>query len=612
MVASLLSLSAGCDSNFLERLPLTEFDDAATWSDPALVRGFVSTMYEAMDHAFKPTMFSAFTDESYFTHDWETYRIVKGELTEATTTSFTDGRDRIMLIWRDNFAQIRNANVFFEKVGQVPFTNASEKNQITGEVHFLRAWNYFQLLRMYGGVPIIDRVYGLNEADALRQVERASFAETVNFILDDIEKAILLLQEATDVDRGIIHKSAAKALKSRVTLHAASDLYNKPNTINDNNTNPLVGYTITDSGDQESRWKAARDAANAIISEGKYALHAPSGGSDPTADYIAVFLDKGNSESIFSKLFHRELYGTEVDNRHGPNGYHSGGGDTPTQNLVDVYQNRDGTPFSWGNPTSSGQFEDSDGNIVTFPIYEGIDPYKDRDPRFYGTILYNGAKWKDRYEDGKSRDPDGVIQTALTFEHWNADNSSKEVRIGLDIQNGGIESWNGTYTGYYLRKFMDITLDAWRFKGDQDYIFFRYAEILLNHAEACIELGEEAAAKASLKQVRKRAGMPETDVDAASGDALRNLCRYERRVELAFEEHRFHDARRWKTAEVDFNEDARNIEITGKLASDNVTQEWTYAVKRLQVRAFPEKMYFMPIPASERRANPKLKQNPGY
>jgi len=580
----LLALSAGCDKNFLERLPLTEISEANVWSDPVLTRAFVSRMYEQMDHGYKEIMISSLTDESRFIHDYGTNRIVAGNVDPDATKVFDS---RMASSWEDFYNVIRNANMFLEKIDQVPFTNAEDKDQITGEVYFLRAWNYFSLLRMYGGVPILDRTFGLDEGDAIRQTSRATYEETVNFILADINDAIPLLKEGADVPRGMIHKDAARALKSRLLLYAASDLYNRPG-----NTNGLVGYVNASAADRTARWTEARKAAEELI--GKYSLYAPSG--NPSEDYANIFLDKGNEnkEVIFSKLFDRELLGTRHDLYNGPNGYRNWGGNVPLQGHVDAYQMVDGKPFDWNNPAHKA------------------DPYVDRDPRFYATILYNGAPWKTRKPFGIGQDPDGVIQTAR-YEFWNG--TEKVTLDGLDTRNAVEEKWNGTYSGYYLRKFMDITLDAEFFRGDQDYIFFRYAEILLNHAEACIGLNDEAAARTSLKLVRVRAGMPDSDVDNASGNALRDLCRYERRVELAFEGHRFFDARRWMTAEVDFAKKAQAIQITGVLTipNDNSSLEYTYTVTDMEhARAFPEKMYFMPIPASEIRANSNLEQNPLY
>jgi len=591
-----MALSAGCDKAFLERLPLTEISEANLWSDPALTRGFVADMYGRLDHGHKLNMLAVATDEAIHNHGWNTELIVQGTLTPDAERLFAvawadrwQGKMSNTLEWRHLYPLIRDANLFLDKIDRVPFADAGEKDQITGEVYLLRAWNYFALLRLYGGVPIVDRVFGLDETDAILQTTRASFAETVDFILSDIDKSLPLLGEGADVPSGLLHKSAAKALKARVLLHVASDLYNQPG-----NTNALLGYTGVATGDRTARWTAARDAAKAIIDEGKYSLYAPSG--NPTEDYTNIFLDKGNVEVIFRKIFDRSLGIThEQDMVNGPNGYEGWITNQPTQNFVDVYQMADGTPFDWNNAAHAA------------------DPYNGRDPRFRATVFHNGSPWRKRIDPATaSQDPVGIIQTLLKYEYW--DGTKTVERVGLESKQGPIYPWNGTKTGYVLRKFMDITnTDPLNFKSDVDYIHFRYAEILLNHAEACIELGQEADARASLKLVRERAGMP--GVDAASGTALRDLYRYERRVELAFECHRFYDARRWMTAEVDFSENARGVEITGKLKVPNDNSaglDYTYKVLDIQPRSFPKKMYFMPIPAGEIRANPNLDQNPGY
>ena len=574
---SLLILGAmlvGCSKDFLDRRPLTEISELDVWTDPNLARAFVSKMYEDMDHGFAEVMISSLTDESRFIHDYNTSRVLQGNIgpdEHGAAWNFAN--------WGKFYTVIRNTNMFLENVESVPFRSDEDKNQLTGEVYFHRAYNHFCLWRMYGGVPIITQTFGLDDNEAIQSISRNTYEETVNFIIEDIDRAVGLLSD--DTPRGLANKSAARALKSRVLLYAASDLYNKAG-----NANALVGYT---GGNQQARWTAAKDAAWDIIDGGRFALYQP--GESATENYANIFLDKGNSEVIFSKLFHRELLGTAHDLYNGPNGYNNWGGNVPLQNMVDVYQMEDGSAFSWSNAVHKAA------------------PYENRDPRFYATILYNGAPWKKRGDNGIGLDPVGVIQTAQ-YEYW--DGSAVQTRWGLDTRNSPIENWNGTYSGYYLRKFMDITLNAQFFRGDQDWIFFRYGEILLNYVEACIELGQEAEAKKYLKMIRGRAGMPEADVDAASEDALRELYRYERRVELAYEGHRFFDARRWMTAEVDFDVPARGIEIYGKLQPDRETLVYEYTPVNIQDRAFPIKMYFMPVPINEIRINGKLEQNPEY
>lgn len=563
-----------CQKDFLDRKPLTEISELDVWTDPNLTKVFVVRMYEQMDHGFAEVMISSLTDESRFIHDYNTARVLQGNI----------GPDEHGALW--NFANwgkfygvIRTTNMYLENYEQVPFSSEEEKTQLTGEVHFMRAYNYFMLSRMYGGVPIITTTFGLDDNESIQAVNRNSFEETVDFIVEECDKAIEMTQESTP--SGVVNKSAARALKSRVLLYAASDLHNQSG-----NSNALIGYV---GGDRAARWTRARQAALDIIESGRFSLY--SNLEDPAENYANIFLDKQNGETIFAKNFDRELLGTQHDLYNGPNGYNNWGGNVPLQNMVDVYQLQDGTPFNWNNPQHKAA------------------PYEDRDPRFYATILYNGAPWKKRAANGIGLDPVGVIQTAQ-FEYW--DGKNVQTRWGLDTRNSPIESWNGTYSGYYLRKFMDIDLDAQFIRGDQDWIYFRYAEVLLNYVEACIELGQEEEAKTYLKMVRERAGMPGSTVDAASGSTLEELYRYERRVELAYEGHRFFDARRWMTAEDEFSEPAQGISIYGKLQPDRETLVYTYTVENIQDRSFPVKMYFAPIPVAEIRKNPNIDQNPSY
>ncbi len=158
---------------------------------------------------------------------------------------------------------------------------------------------------------------------------------------------------------------------------------------------------------------------------------------------------------------------------------------------------------------------------------------------------------------------------------------------------------------------MDLTLDAQFFRGDQAWPWFRYSEVLLNAAEAMIALNESDGARTYINEIRTRGGMPAIP-NSVTGTALRDLLRYERRYELAFEEHRYYDARRWVIAESAFTGPANAIEIFGKLNPDN-TLTWTYKVVNSgQDRLFTRKHYLIPIMAAEIRRNDKMKQNPGY
>jgi hypothetical protein len=209
----------------------------------------------------------------------------------------------------------------------------------------------------------------------------------------------------------------------------------------------------------------------------------------------------------------------------GPNGYHNWAGNTPIGLLVDDYQMMDGTPFSWTNPVHKAS------------------PYVNRDPRLYATVMYDGATWKPRPSDAK--DPANQIQTGA-YDLLD-DKGALFNRKGLDTRSSSIEDWNGSRTGYYMRKFIDPNPALYDNTDRQNipWPFIRVTETAFNYIEASIELGQEAEALAWLNKIRFRAGMPAVK---ATGAALKEAYRQERRIEMAYEEQRYHDARRWLIA----------------------------------------------------------------
>lgn len=569
--AVLVFAATACKKDFLEKKPLTEYLESEVWQDKGLVQAFVNDLYVQMRSGYGEVMLASMTDESRFIHDYNTSRVVQGNVSPDDIGALND-----FSRWDGHYKEIRNCNMFFEKIDQVPMDDAL-RNRMKGEVHFMRAWYYHMLVKYYGGVPLITKTFSIKgDEQAILNVKRATYEECVKFISDECDSAVKLLPVVNEdpANKNRVTKGGALALKSRILLYAASDYFNI------NVKSPLMGYT---TGNQTDRLRAAKNAAKAVMDMGIYELYQPS---DSAADnYSRVFLDKDHKELIFVKQYDKALLGTSHDLYNGPNGYHNWGGNVPLENFVTGYQMKDGTAFSWANAAQAAA------------------PYAGRDPRFYATILYDGAKWKPRPKDGAEVDPIGIIQTGK----YESKNGGKDSVWGLDTRNSTIENWNGTFSGYYLRKFMDKNLDAQFFRGSQNWIFFRYAEILLNYAEASIWLGEEADALPILNKVRTRAGMPAT---SASGEALKAILKYERRYELAFEEHRFFDARRWVSdAMTYFNGSAQGIEVLG---SQIANHPFIYRPVDIQSRTFKVKDYLVPIPAAEIRKNSNLEQQVPY
>jgi hypothetical protein len=296
-----------------------------------------------------------------------------------------------------------------------------------------------------------------------------------------------------------------------------------------------------------------------------------------TGGYANLFLTNNTNEAIFERLYTKNANHTHLEIANGPNGYGGWGGNLPLQNLVDEYEMDNGKPIT--DPTSG---------------YNPQDPYTGRDKRFYATVLYNGANYRGR-----------AIETFTPG--------------GKDSKDGA-DNWNTSKTGYYLKKFMNDAYplqNPWGNAGFQPWFYIRYAEILLNFAEAANEAygpdvvpsGSTLSARTAVNMIRQRPSVDMPELPAGlSQSQMRDAIRYERRVELAFEEHRFYDVRRWKIAEVTENQPAGGITITKSGST------LTYATKvALDNRKFETKNYWLPIPRSEIQAsNNKITQNPGY
>jgi hypothetical protein len=587
-IAAVLVLGlTGCNG-ILDVNPRDQLSDEAVFADPNLAQAFVNDMYRGMGQGLYEIMLSSMTDETHFIHVYQTDKVLQARITSSDRGALEDGRFN-HFDWADNYIRIRQANIFLGKIDSTTF-DAAWKQRMKGEAYFLRAYFYHNLLRMYGGVPLITKIYGLNED---YKVARNSFEETVDFIVADADSAAALLPASYDpANVGRATKGAALALKARVLLYAASDLYN----LNPSGQ-PETGYTSPQ--DRTALWRAAKDAAKAVMDLGVYSLFRPlpANAQEAAKNYGDLFLQQTSAEVIMSRQFLTSRGwsdGGPFGLFNGPNGYHNWGGNTPIQNLVDDYRMADGSKFDWSNPAHAAA------------------PYANRDPRFYASILYDGAPWRTRPTDAQRFEPNNMIETfrALTY----VDSGTTKVVAGIDTRDGPIEDWNGGYAGYYIRKFVDPTVDHQFVVQQVPWIFFRYAETLLNYAEASIELGELTDAVNALNQIRRRAGMPEFST-AMGQAALRDEYRNERRVEMAFEEQRFFDTRRWMIAPQVLSKDAMgiNIYLEGDSPTDRSTwRNYRYETYDIQQRAWADKMYFMPIRLDELNRNSLLKQNPGY
>ena len=426
------------------------------------------------------------------------------------------------------------------------------------EGRFLRAFFYFELVKRYGGVPIVTNV--INLTDNFLSSKRNTLAECVQFITNECDSAATILPLQQDpANMGRATKGAALALKSRVLLFAASDLFNTPPA---GYANPLL--VSMPVGDRIARWQTAANAALAVInlSGTGYAL---------ASNYRNIFLTFNSPEIIFIR---RNGASNTFEIASFPIGFDGGkSGTTPSQNLVDSYEVKvnatTSVPFDWNNPVHAANPYSPAGTLG-------------RDPRLDASIITNNSQFK------------GGKPASRAVECWTGGKDGNGVMLA-------------TKTGYYLKKYVDESLDLLQGRTSvHSWIYFRYAEMLLNYAEALNEAqGPITAVYSSINAVRSRVGMPVLPMGLTQ-EQMRDRIRNECRVEFAFEDHRPWDVRRWMLGETYFNVPLRGLEIT------NNGGVFTYKSVNLENRVFNSKMYFYPIPQSELNLMKGWVQNPGW
>jgi hypothetical protein len=540
-VAAISLVTFSCSDDLLDKKPLDGYSELDVFADAALLNDFVNGTYRGLRHPFddENSLTDGLTDNAYNQHGSadNTIKIyTKGIVTEDNGESVTRG------LWSSAYLNIRRTNLFFEKVGDSPIDPA-KLVPLEGEMHFLRAFFYFDLLRWYGGVPLITKTFTLDED---YDITRNSADEVADFIVAECDQAIAQLHtlDADEYESGKASVEAAMALKARTLLYIASPLFNPTNDL--------------------TKWTAARDANKAVMD-----LTTVSVGGVTPADYGAMFRGDNEEEVIFSRYFTQTInQGWGVNVWLFPNSAGGWANSTPTQNLVDSYELTNGEI-----PSEAASYDDQ-------------NPYVNRDPRFYQTILYNGAPFKD-----------------ATYDYFV--DQVTPANSGKDSPSAASAPWNSSKTGYNFRKWTQEDA-AWDAGNLGPWILFRQAEFYLNYAEAEIALSNETEAKTAMNVLRARMNMPDV---TESGAELIERYRRERRVELVLEDHRFFDIRRWQ-----IGPDALDIPAMGvNVYKNGAVIQYVYNKVADNTRNWDDKLYLLPIPAQEvQRSHEALTQNPGY
>lgn len=571
LTAALLSvvLFYSCKKeNFLDKTQSTDLNQQTVFADSAFTMDFLNAIYANLDFSVYPTRFGnagldAASDES------------EGPLSSAVNTNiqFASGTVNPNIIsddaWRVSYVNIRRVNMFLRHIDDAQF-DESLKARAKSEARFLRAWYYGILIEHYGGVPIIgDTIY--TASDTIPSV-RNTYEQCVNYIVSECDAAAQNLPwEETGEEYGRINKAACVGLKSRILLYAASPLFNGSQIATSEPLKSLTGYSVY----SKERWKLAQDAALELMNSGKYALYVDNT-TEPGYGFYEVFTLRKSSELILARMV---APNAALENIWLP----------PSRGVTN--------PAAYPYLETANAFGMKNGLPIDDPNsgYDPLNPYNNRDPRFNNSIIHDQSL-VEHYPE--------LLRLPVNL-YIDATNPSK-------LTSGQDAIYKGTPTGYYTYKMLERDVDAawWAVTTNRCFPLIRYAEILLNYAEARNEYisAPDQEVYDAVEAIRKRAGLDPYQLNPGLSQAeMRKVIQNERQIELAFEGHRFWDVRRWKIAA-----ETQNQMMHGTEPTKDASGTTTYKTVEVREHNFTDKMYLWPIPQSEISKSPRLLQNPEY
>ncbi|MDP4209311.1 MAG: RagB/SusD family nutrient uptake outer membrane protein [Bacteroidota bacterium] len=553
LVAAAILATVGCTEDFLDTKMDTQKTPEQIATDRASLWYYANAFYSPMTYGFSVldgNLFAAASDEAQQTAASSNANYFNQGMINASVNPLSG-------LYKNYYEGIRAANFFldYSKNGkQMIAMNRDTVKETTSyhddlnflkwyraEAHVARAYYYAELIKMYGGVPIVEKTL---DQSAGTYIARSSYDDVVAYIVKEIDTykdslQVNWLTTSSYISQdGRFTLGAALAIKARVLLYAASPLHNSTNDV--------------------EKWKKAAIAASAVMTTAglNYDLDATNG----YRNYFLGATPLGNKETVLAV---RRGANNTMESLNYPIGTSGGNsGVCPSHNLVADYEYI-GTP-------------------------DAIDIYKNRDPRLAATVVLNGSTWTSRTIDESAGGTDDMAKA----------NTSK--------------------TGYYLKKFLTDALNLTQGATAQhQWVAYRYAEVLLNYAEAVNEgyggpdqavPGNTMTARQALKKVRDRASTLLPLVTTTDQATFRAALKHERRIELAFEDHRYWDLLRWKDAKVVLNQPLQGV----KIAKD-ASGKFSYQVVNIASRVFNDRNYYMPFSRSEvANSNGTLVQNDGY
>ena len=624
LIVGLSLILLGSCTDFLDIDPKNKIPGESVLSDPNGVKSFLADLYYG----------SPIEDFVYMPANGFNARGNTGSLTlaqyalEAIHSEWPKWNEFANDWWNKGYSLNRNINLFMTYIPKLDI-GAEEKDALMGEAHFLRAYAYFGLAKRYGGVALVTEYQEYDPDTENLRIPRSTEKETWDFVIEECDKAIKLLPEdrsnPSEAKRRAT-KWTAYALKSRAALHAASiaKYWNKA---------PLEGeavdrkYVGMDKSEADHYYQACIDASLAIINSQKFGLYKghPSSIKEAITNYRALFSDPNiaSEEAIFIKGYGApgSRIAHDYDAWNNPNqnaeGYPHRGRTNPILELIDLYE--DYTDPGHAAPiitTEDGVVSDNEGYRpeVSYRHFDSPEEiFKNKDARFFFFFSYPNSVWKGKtivIQGGVIKPNGELMNTPGAYEH----NGKTYYTFGAEFSqdySGFDGTPNCTRTGFLMRKFLNENLTVTKeLQSTTDFMDFRYAEILLNFAEAVVEKGETdsellSMAKKLLNDLRKRAAHT-TDVELTLDNILR-----ERKVELAFENKGYWDLIRRRDFHLEFD-NRRKMALVPMM--DLRGEKPQYIFVRMYVPGttpctFQTHNYYRAIPGTSTNG---LTQNPQY
>lgn len=534
LVLSFAALGLTSCNDWLDLTPTDRVSDKSAWESQEATDLYINNFYEYIaiygqfgNQQFNGNLTEGLTDTFKYgspitgsrAGDSNNYVLTPEQLTSAGS---------LLDCWTNTYTRIRRINEFL--AAQQNYSTYSEEVNLRYEAQarFFRAFLYFQLAKRHGQAIIFKSL-----AETVKNTPLTSAADTWQYIYDELTFAAENLPESWNSQHtGRVTKGAAYAMLARAMIYA-------------------------------ERWADAKAAGEEVLKldyklAPTYEAATKGGNSESILEFNYLVTGPNHYWDRYMCMYHE---------------YTTAGGASPTQEMVESYEAKDGSKVDWT------KWHAAEGT-TEYPPYEKLEP------RFAATVLYNGATWK------------GV-----------------ELECCVDGKYGtyvdyGVEPYpyGKTVTGYYMRKFrQEANTDLTNVASTSTWVEIRLAEVLLILAEAEMRLGNDAAAMGYIAQVRDRVGLP-TD-ESLTGDAVFEALVHERKIELAYEGHLWWDMRRWKLAEEAYT----GYRVHGlKITKEGSGYRYAYVDADGQDRKFLSRMYRLPIPDAELQNNNAVQQFPEW